>query len=135
MIKKSGMTGIKGIIIWALIGLAAVALMSLGTTAIAMKTADPLQVAEVCALASAGAGFAVASFGAVRSKKSLVAGFVCGGAELLLLFLLSLAGENGAVAPLWLFSCAVLGTVAGAFLGKGRKINTAKRVKAITKRK
>lgn len=131
MTKKSVLSSVKTIILRSVIGVVAALLVSLAGGAVAMKTADPLKAVQTVALLCVAVGAFVAAFFAAKAEKGLAAGFAAGGFYVLFLLLASLSFEGGGTSPLLLLISALVGTALGAFVAKGRKPSTAKRLKRL----
>ncbi len=128
--KNEGVGSVKSVLLWAGIGIATSALLSLAVTAVALRSEDPIRAALPAAAVCIGLGAIVAAFGAAKSSGALWLGFAAGGAFAAILLIVSLisGGESSTPLP---FLSAVAGGTAGAFTGKGKKPSTAKRVKRL----
>jgi len=135
-IKKSAGASavIKKTAIGAAVGFGVSVLLSLITAAAALKTKDPLSMADtLAALCVLGGAMAAAIFGC-RAGKGFLPGCYTGLAYTLVYVLLSLCMGDGGGKPFMLFGAAVLGTLGGCALAKGKKPSTRKRIKKYVKR-
>lgn len=130
--KNSHLT--KQSFIGAAVGIAVSLGASLVTAWIALKTQNPLSVADtmaaVCVLLGAGTAAVCGCVG----TKSFMGGLCSGGVYTLLCVVVSLCMSDTAGSPLVLIGAAVLGVFGGCALVRGHKPNTKKRLKKYVKR-
>ncbi len=109
-------------------------LLSLGGAKLLLSTDNPLSIANtVAAICVGGGAFASSLISALR-EKSFAGGALAGGFYLLSLLFASLWIKNPDGKPLLLLAGAALGTVVGAYLGKGSPTKGRKRIKKLVKR-
>lgn len=128
--KRGSLSPIKSALLWAGIGIATAALVSLAATAVALRSADPIKAALPTAAVCIGLGGVVAAFGAAKGSGALWLGFAAGGLFASILLLFSLLNSGGSATPLPFLSAAA-GCTAGAFSGRGKKQTPAKRLKRL----
>ena len=76
--KNEGVVSVKSVLLWAGIGIATSALLSLAVTAVALRSEDPIRAALPAAAVCIGLGAIVAAFGAAKSSGALWLGFAAG---------------------------------------------------------
>ncbi len=134
--KKAPLTGavIKRSLTGSMVGIAASLLLSLGGAKLLSTADNPLAVADtLAAICVTGGAFTGGLVGSAR-EKTFMGGVFSGGFYLLALLFASLWVKNPDGSPLLLLGGAVLGTVLGAFLGKGSPTKGRKRLKKLVKR-
>lgn len=132
--KKTSAHTAKQSLIGAAVGIVVSLAASLVTAWVALKTKNPLSVAETMASICVLLGACTASVCGSISLKSFTGGLISGGVYTLLCVIVSLCMPSTCGSPLVLAGAALFGVFGGCALVRGRKPNTKKRLKKYVKR-
>lgn len=132
-IRRDESAGIVSMLLAALkgmlVGAAAIIILSLISSAVALLFADPNAAVGVLAYVALGIGAISSGFGAVMSdeERSLFSAVLSGAMIVLVMWFVSLfmRGEGGGVPWVWtalVYAACVLLSLLGGFIGRGRRV-------------